>query len=282
MSQQSKRLYISADIEGIAGVVSGQHLSPEGFEYQQAREWMTAEVLAACNAAFEWGVEEVVVSDSHGNGQSLLLDQFPDNVQVVRCWPRPLCMMEGIDVGDYLGAMLIGYHSGASSIDGVLAHTMHGGAIAEVRLNDQVASETVISAATAAHFGVPIILGSGDDSYIRHLQDILPDAEGVTTKWGHSTTSARMLMPKKAQQHIADATRQSLGRLNDFNAQPLTGPITVDIRCLRRTGAELCSYLPTIERIDSHSIRFVGNDMVEVSRFLQFITASGALTPAPG
>jgi D-amino peptidase len=152
MSQ--KRLYISADIEGTAGVVSGDQCMPGQFEYEKAREWMTAEVIAACEAAFNSGIDEVVVSDSHGNGQNLLLDKMPDNVQVVRSWPRPLCMMEGIDLGNYVGAMLIGYHSGASDMRGVLAHTLHGGAIAEVRLIGNVASETVISAATAAHCGV--------------------------------------------------------------------------------------------------------------------------------
>ncbi|ARN73800.1 M55 family metallopeptidase [Oceanicoccus sagamiensis] len=278
MSAQ-KRLYISADIEGTAGVVSGEQLTPKGFEYQQAREWMTAEVVAACNAAFEWGIDEVVVSDSHNNGQNLLLDKMPNNVQVVRSWPRPLCMMEGIDIGDYLGALLIGYHSGGSSVDGVLAHTLHGGAIAEVRLNNQVASETVISAATAAHFNVPVIMASGDDSYSRHVQTVLPDAETVITKWAHSATSARMLLPRQVEQHIAEATVKALTRRDTIKPTPVKYPVTVDIRCLRRTGAELCSYLPMIERVDSHTIRFVGKDMVEVSKVLQFLTASGALTP---
>ena len=87
------RLYISADIEGIAGVVSGEHTMPAGFEYNQAREWMTNEVLAACSAAFDNGIKDIVISDSHGNGQNLLLDRLPTGTQLVRSWPRPLCMM---------------------------------------------------------------------------------------------------------------------------------------------------------------------------------------------
>ena len=183
-----KRLYISADIEGTGGVVSGEHTTPAGFEYHQAREWMTAEVNAAADAAFACGIDEIVVSDSHGNGQSLLLEKLPDNMQVVRSWPRPLCMMEGVDVGEYVGAMLIGYHSGVSDMRGVLAHTLHGGAISEVRLNGKVASETVISAATAAHFGVPLILVSGCDAYIEHAESVLEGVEGVVTKWAYSLT----------------------------------------------------------------------------------------------
>ena len=103
----SKRLYISADIEGIAGVVSTEHMTPAGFEYQQAREWYTAEVNAACEAAFNNGIDEIVMSDSHGNGQSLLIDKLPDNVQLVRSWPRPLCMMEGVQEGKFVGEISI-------------------------------------------------------------------------------------------------------------------------------------------------------------------------------
>ena len=75
-----KRLYISADIEGTAGVVSGDQTMPGKFEYEKAREWMTAEVIAACNAAFSSGIDEAVVSDSHGNGQNLLLDKMRASV----------------------------------------------------------------------------------------------------------------------------------------------------------------------------------------------------------
>ena len=274
-----KRLYISADIEGIAGVVSADQCMPGQFEYEQARQWMTAEVIAACNAAFDTGIDEIVVSDSHGNGQNLLLDQLPDNVQVVRSWPRPLCMMEGVDVGTYIGAMLIGYHSGASDMRGVLAHTLSGRAIAEVRLNGRAASETVISAATAAHFGVPTIMVSGDDAYIEHAQSVLPGVEGVITKYAHSWTSARTLLPRDVQADIGERTANVLTRLDQFNAAPLPDNITVDLRLLSRKGAELAAYLPIIERMDSHTIRFVGKNMVEVSKVLSFLTSSGALTP---
>ena len=76
---QAKELsiYISADMEGIAGVVSEQQLGPEGFEYERFREFMTAEVNAAIEGATEAGATRFVVSDSHGNAQSLLIDKLP-------------------------------------------------------------------------------------------------------------------------------------------------------------------------------------------------------------
>ncbi|MBT5293988.1 MAG: M55 family metallopeptidase [Cellvibrionales bacterium] len=275
----AKRLYISADIEGVAGVATGEHTMPAGFEYQQAREWYTAEVLAACNAAFEEGIEEIVISDSHGNGQSLLIDKLPDNVQLIRSWPRPLCMMEGVDIGQYVGALLIGYHSGASDMRGVLAHTLHGGAISEVRLNGQVASETVISAATAAHYGVPLIMVSGCDAYIEHAKSVLPGVEGVTTKWVCSHSSARMIKPSLVQQHIANGVKAALSRIESYTPKRIPDVIETEIVCKSRLGAQLFSYLPNVDQVDAHTIKFVGQDMVEVSKFLQFAISSGALTP---
>ena len=276
----NNRLYISADIEGVAGVVSGEQVSPAGFEYQQAREWYTSEISAICHAAFENGIDEVVISDSHGNGQSLLIDNLPTNVQVVRSWPRPLCMMEGIQEGDYVAAMLIGYHSGGSDRFGTLRHTLHGGAISEVRLNGQIASEMTISAATAAHFGVPVIMVSGDHAYIEHAQSVIPKIEGVITKWAVSFTSARTLMPRVAQQLVTEGAIKALSRLRDFKVARLPDNILVEVVCLQRKAAELLDYLPNVERIDAYTIRFVGKDMIEVSKFLQFLLASGSLTPS--
>ncbi len=96
-AQKPIKIYISADMEGLAGVVTGEQLGPSGFEYERFRGFMTAEVNAAIDAAREAGATEILVSDSHGNGQNLLLEELPDDVMVVRSWPRPLMMMEGID-----------------------------------------------------------------------------------------------------------------------------------------------------------------------------------------
>ena len=287
MDIRKKRLYISSDIEGVAGVVSGEHLMPGGFEYQQAREWMTAEVAVACEAAFEWGIDEVVVSDSHGNGQNLVLDDLSDNVQVIRSWPRPLGMMEGIQNGKYDAAIFLGHHCGASDISGVLAHTFHGGAITEVRLNGQVASETVFNAAIAAHYRVPVIMVSGDDAYVEHAEHVLFEApwslqsatvEGVVSKWAASYTSARMLKPALVQQRIAETISVALDRLPEFQVVPISTPITLDVCCIQTKAVELLDYLPNVKRLDAHTLRFVGEDIIEVSKFLIFICFSGALT----
>src|SRR5262249_18021205 len=90
------KIYISADMEGVAGVVSADQLIPTGFEYAKFREFMTDEVNAAIDAAFAAGATDITVSDSHGNAENILIEKLPKNVLLVRGFPRPLEMMQGI------------------------------------------------------------------------------------------------------------------------------------------------------------------------------------------
>ncbi|MGH7636767.1 MAG: M55 family metallopeptidase, partial [Gemmatimonadaceae bacterium] len=132
--QRPLKVLISVDMEGITGVVSGEQLGPSGFEYARFREFMTAEAIAAVEAAKESGATEIVVVDAHGNGQNLLIDRFPPDVRIVRSWPRPLGMMHGID-SSVAAAVFIGYHSATTNMQGVRAHTISSGTFAGIFLN---------------------------------------------------------------------------------------------------------------------------------------------------
>src|SRR5215510_12213355 len=145
-AQRPLKIYISADMEGVVGVVTNEQLGPQGFEYQRFREFMTQEVNAAIEGAVAAGATEIVVSDSHGNGQNLLIEKLPKNVLLVRSWPRPLEMMEGID-SSFAGAIFIGYHSATSSMAGVRAHTISSARFADVKLNNSSVSEAALNAA---------------------------------------------------------------------------------------------------------------------------------------
>jgi len=273
MAQQERdslKIYISADMEGLAGAVTGEQLGPSGFEYQRFREFMTAEVNAAIDAAKAAGATEVLVSDSHGNGQSLLIEKLPSDVMVVRSWPRPLSMMDGIDE-TFDGAMFIGYHSSTSNTRGVRAHTMSSGNVTELRLNGIAMSEGGLNAAIAGMFGVPIILVSGDDVAVAETQVIVGEVEGAVVKWARGFHSARTLTPEAAQEVIRTRVASAISRIDDFEPYVLETPIEVELSLKHYQPVELLGYLPNVERISSHAIRFVGQDMEEVSRFLTFV-----------
>ena len=274
LSAQSPKIYISADMEGVAGAVTAEQLGPSGFEYERFRKFMTAEVNAAITAAREAGAGEILVSDSHGNGQNLLLELLPDDVMVVRSWPRPLAMMAGID-STFDGVIFIGYHASTTNPEGVRAHTMSSARLTAVRLNGVEVPEAGINAAIAGHFGVPVIMVSGDDAAVEETREVVGDVEGAVVKWNYGFHSARTLTPAAATSLIASTVRDAMGRLEDFEPVVIDTPVTLEVSFKNYMPVEVLGYLPNVERVDSHTIRFVGRDILETSKFLTFITTYG-------
>lgn len=264
------KIYISADMEGVVGVVTNEQLGPQGFEYARFREFMTNEVNAAIEGAMAAGANEIVVSDSHGNGQNLLIEKLPTNVLVIRAWPRPLMMMQGIDE-TFAGAIFIGYHTATTNSQGVRAHTISSARLADVRLKGISVSEAGLNAAIAGHFNVPVIMVSGDDAVVKETQALLGDVEGAVVKWASGFHSAKTLVPEASYVLIREKVKKAIGRIKDFKPYKLATPIQLDVRFKNYRPSELLSYLSIVERTDAHSIRFTGKDMVEVSKFLEFI-----------
>jgi D-amino peptidase len=264
---QEMKVYISADMEGVAGVVCQEQLRPQGFEFQQFRSFMTAEVNAAIEGAREEGATELVVSDSHGTGLNLLMDELPQDIQLVRSWPRPLGMMEGIDES-FCAAIFLGYHASAANTDGIVAHTISSTALSSVKINGTQMSEGGINALIAGHFGVPVVMMSGDDAAVKEVSEMLGPIEGAVVKWQSSHTSARTLMPEAARSLIKEKARRGLQRRKELQPFHIEGPLTLDLSYQNDKAAELIAYLPNVERINNHSVRFVGS-IIEVSMFIE-------------
>ena len=261
------KVFISADMEGIAGVVTQDQLGPSGFEYGQFRKFMTAEVNAAIEAAREMGATDIVVGDSHGNGLNLLLDALPQDIILVRAWPRPLGMMEGID-DSFGAAIFIGYHASAGNTGGIAAHTMSGADFLSVKINGAEITEGGINALIAGHFGVPIVMISGDDAAVREVTDMVGPIEVAVVKWHYSHTSGRTLMPEAAQALIKDKVQAGLKRRHELQPFRIEGPLSLDLTYKNDKAAGLIAYLPNVELIDNHTVRFVG-DIIEISMFIE-------------
>ena len=270
-AQDGLKIYISADMEGVVGVVTGEQLGPDGFEYQRFREFMTAEVNAAIDAARAAGADEFLVSDSHGNGQNLLIERLPDDVMVIRSWPRELGMMAGMDES-FDGVIFIGYHASTNNTRGVRAHTMSSANITSLRLNGMTMTEGSMNAAIAGHFGVPVIMVSGDDVAVAENQVIIGDIEGAVVKWASGFHSARTLTPEAAYEVIRTRTKSAIDRIDQFEPYVLETPIELELSLKHYRPVELLSYLPNVDKVNSHTIRFVGENIVEVSNFLAVAT----------
>ena len=269
-AQDGPKIYISADLEGVVGTVTDDQLGPSGFEYEAARRWMTGEVNAAIRGARAAGATQILVSDSHGNGQNLLLDELPADISVVRSWPRHLSMMAGID-DTFDGVIFIGYHASTNNSSGVRAHTMSSARLTSVKLNGVPVPEAGLNAAIAGHFGVPVIMISGDDAIAEEATDLLGGIETAVVKKAYGFHSAETLMPQAAYRLIEQAAARAVARIGDFDPWDLGGPVELEVSFKNYRPVEALGYLEIVERIDSHTIRYSGADMIAVENFLTFL-----------
>jgi D-amino peptidase len=270
-AQTRLRVLISVDMEGVAGTVTGDQLGPAGFEYGRFRDFMTREAMAAVTAAKAAGATDVIVTDAHGNGENLLIEQFPPDVRVIRSWPRQLGMVAGVDQ-QVDAVMFIGYHASTNNVKGVRAHTFSSATLTRVALNGATVTEGSWAAAIAGHFNAPVIMISGDDAAIAEVRAAVGNIEAAETKRTLGFHSAMTLTPQASSDLIAARVKTAMGRRAEFNAYKVSTPVTVDISFKHYTAAETLAFLPMFERTDAHSIRYRARDMVEAEAIRTFIT----------
>jgi D-amino peptidase len=232
---------------------------------------MTQEAVAAVEGAFAAGATEVLVADSHGNGENLLIEMLPATVRLVRAWPRKLGMMGGIDAS-FDAAVFIGYHSSTSNKEGVRAHTFSSARLTRVALNGKEMSEGSWNAAVAGYFGVPVVFVSGDDAAVAEVRSLVGPLEAVETKKALGFHSAITLTPEASAARIRDGVKAALSRRSAFKPYVLPGPLALEISFKNYLPAQVLTFLRGVERPDSHSIRYRVTDILEASDFLQFLT----------
>jgi D-amino peptidase len=121
---------------------------------------------------------------------------------------------------------------------------------------------------------------SGDDVLVAEAQGLLGPIEGAVVKRAISFHSAATLTPEAGQTLIRARAKAGVARRAELKAKPDQRPVTLEVGFKNYRPVELLSYLPNVQRINAHTIRFVGRDIIEVSKFLEFITSyDPALTP---
>ena len=267
------KVYVSVDMEGVAGTVTSDQLGPDGFEYARFREFMTREVLAAVQAAREVGATEILIADSHGNAENLLVELLPADVRVIRSWPRPLAMMAGID-DTFDAAILLGYHASTDNPHGVRAHTFRSALYTHMALDGKPVSEGSLASGIAGSFGVPVVMVSGDDVMIAELRAQTGGGfEAAEVKKSLGFHSANTLTPAGAYALIGAKVKAALGRRAEMKPYRLgSGPMALEISFKHYLAAEVVSYLPGVERTDAHSIRYRVRDLAEATNFLTFLS----------
>lgn len=267
-----KKLYISVDIEGVCGIVDWKETEIGEAQGAYFRSQMTKETAAACRAALAGGVGSILVKDAHGSGRSIDPAALPEQVRLMRAWTRdPYSMMAGID-GSFTGACYIGYHSAAGSDGNPLAHTMNGNAH-EIRMNGIQASEFLLNAYTAASFGVPSLLVSGDQALCDSAAVLVPGIRTVPVMEGIGNASLS-IHPELAIRRIGEAMSDVL---SPANAAQLPGllpklPAEFELSVLFRHHylAHRASFYPGARKEGSCGLVYRAKSWLEIMSFIMF------------
>lgn len=273
--QTGFKVYISADMEGITGVVDSSQVSPTGRDYALGRSLMTAEVNAAIAAAFDAGATEVVVNDSHGPQTNLQPDQLDPRASLITGAPKPFGMMQGLDA-TFAAVIFIGYHPQASTVDGVLDHT-YSGNLKSVRLNGHEVGEYGLNAALAGHYGVPVVFISGDRAVTEQARAFIPGVEALAVKEGIGKTAARTMNPAAAREKIAAGIKTALARRRDIKPVQLTRPVTIEIELADSAQADAAMVVPAMDRVSGRVVRYAAPDMAvayKISRLVMRLAAT--------
>lgn len=261
------RVYISVDMEGVAGVVHEDQTDPtdprHAAEYARSCRLMTGEANAAIEGALAAGAGDIVVSDSHWLMRNLIADELHEAAELLSGSPRTFSMVEGIDDG-FDALFFIGYHGRAGTARSTIDHT-YTDRIHEVRINGTPVGEMGINAAVAGCFGVPVALVSGDATVAVEARETFGDhVETVVVKQAVSRHAARSLSPAEARRRICAAAQSALGRTHPPYVARV--PVTIETDFARTAHADMAELVPGCERTAARTVRYRHEDFREAFR----------------
>jgi D-amino peptidase len=259
------RIFISADMEGLAGVVGDEQRSRKGQDYQMARRWLAQEVNAAVEGAIKAGAKEFVVTDAHAGAINLALPDLHEKAALIGGSNRPLSMMEGIQEG-FDAAFFIGYHAMRGTQDACMDHTYSEARILAVRFNGTPYGEIGINARVAGHFGVPVVLVSGDDKTAAEAKAFLGPVETVTVKKAIGRGAAKSLSQAMVHQLLRLGAQKALKDLSRHKPLILPPPVEMEVEFVGTQQADRAQLLPEVERAGPRTVRAQGANFIEMFR----------------
>ncbi len=206
------KILIATDMEGITGVTTWDQVTPGHEEYARFRKLMTQDVNAAIRGAVEAGADDILVADGHWNGSNILIEELDPRARLNTGSPSPFSMMQGIDES-VDGVMFVGYHARNGSPNAILDHTWSSRTVANVWINDMLTGEYGLNGAVAGHFGVPVIMVTGDQTACAQVVEILGEMDTAIVKQASGRFAAECLSPQATQELIFVAAARAVTRL---------------------------------------------------------------------
>lgn len=271
------KLYISGDMEGVAGVSAWQQVDartphPEYARFQHA---YTHELLSAIEGARAAEPCDVLVNDAHGPMRNVLLNEFPSDVRILFGNRKPYSMVQ--NAHEYEGAFFVGYHGAIGDRDAVLCHTYTPSVVYDVHLNGVRCSEATINAALLGAYGVSVLMASGDRTTVEGIQAQLPWVEGAIVKEAIGAFACDSLSPHAARRVIREAAERAVRARARMQPYVIAPPIDLEVRLAKVEQADLLASVPEFVRRGARTIAYTAPTMPEAFRAFVAMWRLGAL-----
>jgi D-amino peptidase len=255
------KVYVSVDMEGIAGVNHPHPTNAEHPRYPVAVDLMVGEANAAIEGALAAGATDVLVNDSHAQMYNLLPGRIHPAARLLQ-GQKPWSMIAGAGPDAGFGvALFIGYHARAGDPRGTIAHTYTGRPV-ETRLDGRPTGEYGLNALALGAWGVPVGLVAGDDALADEVAGWLPWAERVVVKTAVGTNAAASLHPTHAADLVRAGAERAVSRAaaGDLELLRIGPPVSIEVEYARGVEADFAALVPGAERIGDRGVRFLADD----------------------
>ncbi|MEO9170746.1 MAG: M55 family metallopeptidase [Candidatus Baltobacteraceae bacterium] len=271
------KLFISADMEGTAGVCSWAQVDPANVsEYPVYRRYMIRELAAAIEGARAAEACDVTIRDSHWNQTNVLWDELPADVRAITGAPSPWSMNDGIDAS-FGGAFFTGYHGAIGAENATLAHTYSPDSIYSVSVNGVRCSEAILNAAMLGYHGVPLLLVTGDRTIVEETTRMMPWVTGAIVEESIGYYAVNSLAPAAARALIRDRAQTAIAGAKDARPFTFEPPFELVIETAHTGNADFIELLPGFERLSGRTLRYACDDYALAFRaFLTSMRLGGA------
>jgi D-amino peptidase len=258
------KVFISCDMEGVAGIVDWAQCRVDGgAAYEHGCALLLGEVNAAVLGAVDGGADAVVVNDSHGAMANLDVTALAAPATYLSGRHKPGYMMEGLDE-TFDAVFFVGYHGSISGPPSVLSHTYNPEVISGVRLGSDPGvnvGESGVNALVAQAYGVPIALVTGDDITLAEAVVVAPDHIGVQVKTSVTRFAAHHLRPEDARARIRDGARRAVEGVREGRIahRPLGDDLHLDVDLQTSDMARVAAWCRGVVQVDTRTVRVIGD-----------------------
>jgi D-amino peptidase len=263
------KIFISSDLEGTAGVVDWDQCRAGGDQYPYYCGLLTKEINAAIEGAAAAGATSFMVNDSHGKMANLKPEDLAGSASYLSGRFKPRYMMQGLDES-YDAVFFVSYHGSMGSNGSALSHTYFPGAFAEVTLNGVVTGEAGINSLVALHYGVPVVLITGDTTTAEEIKPFAPGIHAAVVKSSVTRFAAESLHPAAACELIRSTAQAAIEGLGSATTPAITLPATLGITFRTSDYAALAARIHGVVRTGDLSATITDSDPLEL--FTTFIT----------